>query len=250
MRVGVYIDAFNLYYGARDLCGRASPGWRWLNIVELVEQKLAARTDWPRATVTTVAYCTALREKDGDASSARDQRTYIGAIASDPRLKIEYGQYNPKLAKGLLSKPGRRGKKARIDRVVSPGLGNIPDWLPALEFRRPEGEVNLLVNVSTYEEKGSDVNVAARLLEDLFLHRIDAAVVVSNDGDLRLPLQIARTRVPVALFNPSRRPTSAMLQGERGDGVGKHWWLRLEKEDFLRHQLPDQVGELRKPQGW
>jgi len=154
MRVGVYVDAFNLYYGARDLCGRPNGGWRWLDIIALVEEKLAARTDWPRAEVSTMSYCTALREKDGDASSARDQRTYIDAIAHDPRVRVEYGQYNPKLAKGLLAKPGRRGKKARIDRVISPGVGNIPSWLPAVEFRRPEGEVNLLVNVSSYEEQG------------------------------------------------------------------------------------------------
>jgi hypothetical protein len=32
VRVGIYVDAFNLYYGARNLCGRGTPGWRWLDI--------------------------------------------------------------------------------------------------------------------------------------------------------------------------------------------------------------------------
>lgn len=250
MRVGVYVDAYNLYYGARDLCGRSTPGWRWLDIIGLVEKKIAARSDWGKSIVTTLSYCTALRETDGDSSSARDQRTYIGALVNDARFRVEYGQYNPKLAMGLLAKPGRRGKKGRIDRVVSPGTGNIPGWLPAVEKKRPEGEVNLLVNVATFEEKGSDVNVASRLLEDMCLKRIDAAVVVSNDGDLRLPLQIARHRIPVAVLNPSRRPTSAMLQGDKTDGVGRHWWLRLAKDDFLEHQLPPLVGQHQKPQGW
>ncbi|HEY7200404.1 MAG TPA: NYN domain-containing protein, partial [Candidatus Dormibacteraeota bacterium] len=31
MRVGVYVDGFNLYYGARGLCGRGTAGWRWLD---------------------------------------------------------------------------------------------------------------------------------------------------------------------------------------------------------------------------
>lgn len=35
MRIGVYIDGFNLYYGARGLCGRSTPGWRWLNLRSL-----------------------------------------------------------------------------------------------------------------------------------------------------------------------------------------------------------------------
>jgi hypothetical protein len=30
MKVGVYIDRYNLCYGARDLCGRGTGGWRWL----------------------------------------------------------------------------------------------------------------------------------------------------------------------------------------------------------------------------
>jgi hypothetical protein len=32
MRVGVYVDGFNLHYGARGLCGRSTPGWRWLDL--------------------------------------------------------------------------------------------------------------------------------------------------------------------------------------------------------------------------
>ena len=26
MRIGVYVDAFNVYYRARDQCGRSTPG--------------------------------------------------------------------------------------------------------------------------------------------------------------------------------------------------------------------------------
>jgi hypothetical protein len=33
MRVGVDVDGFNLYYGARALCGRGTPDWRWLDTV-------------------------------------------------------------------------------------------------------------------------------------------------------------------------------------------------------------------------
>ena len=32
MRVGVYVDGFNVYYGGRGLCGRGTAGWRWLDL--------------------------------------------------------------------------------------------------------------------------------------------------------------------------------------------------------------------------
>jgi hypothetical protein len=41
------------------------------------------------------------------------------------------------------------------------------------------------VTAATYEEKGSDVNVAAHLLVDVLAGGFDAAVVISNDSDLR-----------------------------------------------------------------
>lgn len=36
MQVGVYIDGYNLYYGARAICGRSTPGWRWLDLRSMV----------------------------------------------------------------------------------------------------------------------------------------------------------------------------------------------------------------------
>lgn len=33
MRVGVYVDGFNLCYGGRGLRGKGQPGWRWLDIL-------------------------------------------------------------------------------------------------------------------------------------------------------------------------------------------------------------------------
>lgn len=74
-----------------------------------------------------------------------------------------------------------------------------------------------MVSVARREEKGSDVNVASHLLIDIFEQRVDAAVVISNDSDLALPVRHARQRVPVGLVNPTktaRRPSAAV--GARG----------------------------------
>ena len=46
MRVGVYVDGFNLYYGARGLCGRGTPGWRWLDIRALAQRIVSNLPHW------------------------------------------------------------------------------------------------------------------------------------------------------------------------------------------------------------
>ena len=43
MRIGVYVDGFNLYYGARGLCGRGTPGWRWLDLRGLAADLVGRR---------------------------------------------------------------------------------------------------------------------------------------------------------------------------------------------------------------
>jgi hypothetical protein len=37
----VYVDGFNLYDGARALCGRGTPGWRWLDLRGLAADLVA-----------------------------------------------------------------------------------------------------------------------------------------------------------------------------------------------------------------
>lgn len=51
-------------------------------------------------------------------------------------------------------------------------------------------DAHFMVTYLDLEEKGSDVNVAAYLLFDVLTNRIDAAVVISNDSDLALPLKL------------------------------------------------------------
>jgi hypothetical protein len=33
-------------------------------------------------------------------------------------------------------------------------------------------------------------------------------------------------------------------------GAGRHWWLRPSAADLKQHQLPDEAGAYRKPEGW
>lgn len=107
-----------------------------------------------------------------------------------------------------------------------------------------------MASVARREEKGSDVNVAAHLLVDVLTKAVDAAVVVSNDSDLKLPIDVARGVVPVGLINPTKGFPAGALNGAPGDGVGGHWWYQLTAADFTAAQLPHQTHGLRKPAGW
>jgi hypothetical protein len=107
-----------------------------------------------------------------------------------------------------------------------------------------------VVSCADREEKGSDVNIAAHLLLDTLEQRVDAAVLISNDSDLRLPVQEARRRVPVGTVNPSPNYLAGDLRGRLTDGVGGHWWANLTTTDFKDHQLPDPCSGYSKPDGW
>jgi hypothetical protein len=111
-------------------------------------------------------------------------------------------------------------------------------------------QATFMVSYAYREEKGSDVNVAAHLLLDTLGGAIDAAIVISNDSDLRFPIQQARQRIPVGTVNPSLSYTAGALRGTPNDGVGRHWWRRLSAADYAAHQLPDPVNAYTKPPDW
>jgi hypothetical protein len=42
--VGVVIDGYNLYWGARRMCGKGAPGWRWLDLKAMSAELVAAHS--------------------------------------------------------------------------------------------------------------------------------------------------------------------------------------------------------------
>ena len=93
------------------------------------------------------------------------------------------------------------------------------------------------------------VEYAAHLLVDLLAGGFDAAVVISNDSDLRWPAQEARRRVPVGMVNPGSGFTAGHLSGKPGAGAAGHW-CRTLADDFTAHQLPDPASGHRRSAGW
>jgi hypothetical protein len=241
----VYVDGFNLYYGGRGLCGRGTPGWRWLDIRALSANLIARRTNWSGAVIQHVIYCTALIDAASNPSGYADQDVYLKALVATGTVDhIELGYYVSRVKQAPLAvrAPGPAGVPQLV-RAVWPVMVQDPQGTPV-------ADATFMVSYAHREEKGSDVNVASHLLVEVLTGVVDAAIVISNDSDLRYPVQSARTRVPVGVVNPSRHRQAGALRGLAGDGVGRHWWRQLTAHDLTGHQLPDPAGGYARPTGW
>jgi len=244
MRVGVYIDGYNLYYGARGICGRSAPGWRWLDLRAMVEDIIATRSQWSGVVVENVTYCTARISGASNAEGQREQDVYLRALAqTNSATRISYGTYVARVATAPLARKGPNGKPVLVE----------PDWPIMIQDSAGQDVpgATFMASVARREEKGSDVNVASHLLIDVLTQAVDAAVVISNDSDLAYPIEVARKHVPVGLVNPTKGVRAGKLAGDPAEGAGNHWWYRLEAADLYAHQLSAAVSpRIRKPAPW
>lgn len=247
MRVGIYVDGFNLYYGGRGIVGgKGIPNWRWLDLRTLAIQLITEHSSWGTDFSTRVVYCTARIKSDAsrpNATGPRDQNVYLRALtAADSADVIELGTYVNRVATAPLATANRRNKPV----LTHP---NWPLMIKDGDFDVPDA--TFMASVARREEKGSDVNVASHLLLDVLDQRIDAAVVISNDSDLAFPVREARARLPVGTVNPTKGHPAHDLAGDPQVGAGKHhWWYQLTASDLLNAQLPPTVGKLHKPASW
>lgn len=212
----VYIDGFNLYYGA---CRH--PGRRWLDLSALSARLL------PQDEVLEIAYCTANVKRDPkDPQKQERQRIYHSALRTIPNLNIHLGRFIPKEVKGHLVQP-----------------------------QPPEPQTAV---VETYEEKGTDVNIASLLLKDGYEGRFESAALISNDGDLKMPVHIVRTHLglPVTVINPILSPHKKRSAALSPDPLPANAsFIQLRAIDIESSQFPTEMtsrkgGRLVKPEGW
>ena len=245
MRVGVYIDGLNLYYGGRSHFGRNTSGWRWLDLRQLAERLIAQRRDWTQrgAVLERVVYCTAFIDGRLNQQGRKRQGAYVSALGENGSFDhIEEGRFVSRVRRGLLATPDGAGRPVITESA----------WPVMVQDRQgqPVPGARFMVSYSHFEEKGSDVNVATHLLLDVLDGRVDAVIVISNDSDLKLPIRSTRQKVPVGVVNPSVKHLAGDLRGGPTEGVGGHWWYRLTPTDFLACQLPATVGSYHRPSGW
>ena len=245
MRIGVYIDGYNLYYGAKKQCSTGVGPWKWIDIRALVTSVISDQRSWSGATVDRIIYCTARIDARLNPDGHAEQDVYLKALLAAGSVDhIEFGKYvvgirpRPLAVKGPKPTDPPEIVKSQWPVMVQSSLGV------------PQPDSVFMVSTLHQEEKGTDVNVASHMLVDILSGSVDAVVVVSNDSDLKFPVHFARERVPVGHVNPRGGYFAGDLAGSPGDGAGRHWWRKLHAGDYTGHQLPTTVGGYTRPPKW
>jgi uncharacterized LabA/DUF88 family protein len=208
MKTTVYVDGFNLYYGA--VKGTAH---KWLDLNKLCQFLL------PRNEVTKIKYFTAIvGARPNDLDKPTRQLTYLRALKTLPNVEIMLGHF----------------LTHNVSMLVAAGPARPAQY----------------VTVVRTEEKGSDVNIAAHMINDGYKNDYEVAVLISNDSDLAEPVRIVRQDLnkPVGIINPHKQHPSPTL-------VQYASFVKQVRDGVLAaSQLPDQLrdakGPIHKPPGW
>ncbi len=95
------------------------------------------------------------------------------------------------------------------------------------------------IRVAVRNEKGSDVNLAARLLHDAHLGAYDRAIVVSGDSDLLTePIRLVTQLVKKAVWVRNPRPVNSQ---QLAGAASNYEWIRIGV--LSASQLPDPVSD-------
>ncbi len=208
-RVSVYIDGFNLYFGAL----KARPHLKWLDLRAFAEQL------YPAVEIADVYYFTAdvLRRDESDSSPKR-QTAYLKVLA-DSGVEIVKGHFS--VHNKYLRLVGEAGSEAQT------------------------------VNVWQHEEKGSDVNLAAYLLRDVYIAEVTHALVISGDSDLANALQFARDAgAHISLAIPNRHENGSAKLKASADYVQFVKTTQLEVSQFSKAVRIASGREIVRPKDW
>jgi NYN domain len=206
MKTNVYVDGFNLYYGAVK-----GTSYKWLNIRYLCE--LA----FPMNTIAEIHYCTAIvTDAPWDPQQSLRQQTFIRALETTG-VEVHYGSFLSKVVKMPLASPPAKGSR--------------------------------MVEVIKTEEKGSDVALGALLVAHGYQGRYEAAIVISNDSDLVLPIKIVREELglPVGIYNPHKQFS---VELNRVATFRKLIRTGVLKAAQFPDTLEDEHGTITKPATW
>jgi uncharacterized LabA/DUF88 family protein len=213
----VFIDGYNLYYGAV----RRTP-YKWLDIYKLFSEQLLHQD----AELLEVRYYTApvLGSLCDDPASPQRQRQYLQALRKLYPEKITIIE----------------GKLIRGDATL-----RLSQPIPELP------EVSK-VKVITLTEKKTDVNIAADMIAGAFNGHFEQAVLCSNDSDMEGALKTIRKNCPDIRLGLVA-PTAAHGRFISNDLKAQaHWTKTISAEDMALAQLPQKIRgtAITKPEKW
>jgi len=224
VKMNVYIDGFNLYYGAVK-----GTGCKWLDL-----QALCARL-FPRDQIGRIRYFTSkVRPTAKDPVKLQRQETYIRALQTIPNLTVHYGVFKAHLRNRVLacSHCGADYHKGLL----------CPHYNPP---RR--------IEVLEREEKGSDVNLGSYLLVDGFRAEYEVAAVISNDSDLATPIQLVRAELglDVGIVSPDRNRRRPCAELRNAATFSKTIFASALRACQFPPTVYDAKGRaISKPRGW
>ena len=105
------------------------------------------------------------------------------------------------------------------------------------------------VQVFKYEEKGSDVNIATKLLIDAYENKYDAAILISNDSDLITPIFYIKSKMrkKIIILNPQEGSSKQLTRfATFSKNIAEE---HLERSQF-QEVLEDKIGKFKKPSSW
>jgi uncharacterized LabA/DUF88 family protein len=144
IRSNVYVDGFNLYYGAV----KDTP-YKWLDIAALCHQVL------PGISINRIRYFTALvRSTEEDPHRTQRQQFYIRALQTLPNLTVHYGHFLQTVARMRLASP-TAGGTAFVDVVKIEEKGsdvNLATHMLVDAFRRDCDQLVVITNDSDLAE--------------------------------------------------------------------------------------------------
>lgn len=256
----VYVDGFNLYYSLKQT------NLKWLDIKSLANRLL------PNLNILVIKYFTADVSGARDPDAPRRQKIYYKALKTIHGLEIIKGNFITKtIWRPLVSFPYANTDLVYRDGAIthlqqgyytfknpSTGQNNkiYTDDNPtnykeksSIEGRKYSVEYPMVI-VHTNEEKGSDVNIAAHLVNDACDNKYETAVLISADTDLIEPVRIATQErykevVMVAPFGRQIEKFKSIATETR----------KIKQKQLVDCQFPDPIiladgSELNKPPIW
>lgn len=141
MTTNVYIDGFNLYYGAL----KKNRGARWLDL-----ERMCALL--PKAEIKRIRYFTAkVKPQDHDRDVAKRQEVYLRALRTLPSVDIHFGRYTEHFTR----MPSTTPPPATVEVIKREEKGsdvNLATYLLADAFRDDADEFVVITNDSDLTE--------------------------------------------------------------------------------------------------
>ena len=208
-KTNVYVDGFNLYYALKK------DKVKWLDLGALCGRLLTEND------IVAIKYFTArVKSRVGDLDVHVRQNVYLDALKTNPKIEVIFGHFL---------------------------TNNV--WMAQTKDEGKPLEQIKKVQVIKTEEKGSDVNIATHLLIDGFLNKYEVAAVITNDSDLKLPIEMVKTvlKNTVGVICPHEKPSKELIKSAG-------FFKTVKPSTYIECQFTDKISfngrVIHKPKTW